>query len=602
MEELGDYEFVCRRTFNLGVQPMKKSKAQVQKPSSRRKFLGQVSGSAAVLGLPSLVSLAQTSSNKIESGQESTASERAERAYQIRVKTALAQKNLPLPTVRANGDEERYPNKIANYSKGLPHNNLGEVDLNAYQTLLFAVSNGNPEDFERVILDQGRQLVNPQAGLAFGLIGPDTHHLAQPPAPTFSSAEVAAEMAELYWQALTRDVNYSDYDSHPLTNAAAAELSRFSDFRGPRLASRSAQTANFTAAHAETESDRTSRGTRTKALSRQAQPVTPNTLFRGNTSGDLIGPYISQFLWKDAPFGAQTISQKMRTPLAGDDYMTSYDDWLAVQRGANRGLNRFDPTPRYIRNNRDLAEWVHIDVLYQAYFNAMLLLLNMGAPLDEGNPYHQSRNQLGFGTFGPPHIASLMPGIASGALQSVWYQKWIVHRRLRPEVFAGRVHNHLTKAADYPIHPEILHSRAVQTVYSKNGTYLLPMAFPEGSPTHPSYGAGHATVAGACVTILKAWFDEAWVIPDPVVVAPDGLSLVKYVGPDLTVGNELNKLATNVGIGRNAAGVHWRSDYWESVKLGEAFAIGVLTDVKSCFNEAFEGFSLTKFDGTKIKI
>ena len=40
------------------------------------------------------------------------------------------------------------------------------------------------------------------------------------------------------------------------------------------------------------------------------------------------------------------------------------------------------------------------------------------------------------------------------------------------------------------------------------GNWLLPMAFPEGSPMHPSYGAGHATVAGACTTILKAWFDH----------------------------------------------------------------------------------------------
>jgi hypothetical protein len=273
-----------------------------------------------------------------------------------------------------------------------------------------------------------------------------------------------------------------------------------------------------------------------------------------------------------------------------------------VQRGANRGVNRFDAIPRYIRNGRDLSEWVHVDVLYQAYFNAMLLLLALGAPFDENNPYNKSRNQLGFGTFGPPHIASLMPSVAAGALQSVWYQKWMVHRRLRPEVFAGRVHNHLTKAASYPIHADILNSRAVAAVYSKNGSYLLPMAFPEGSPTHPAYGAGHATVAGACVTILKAWFDESWVLPDPVIVSPDGLSLVKYVGPDLTVGNELNKLASNVGIGRNIAGVHWRSDYWESVKLGEAYAIGVLTDIKGCYNEYFDGFALTKFDGTKIRI
>jgi hypothetical protein len=39
--------------------------------------------------------------------------------------------------------------------------------------------------------------------------------------------------------------------------------------------------------------------------------------------------------------------------------------------------------------------------------------------------------------------------------------------------------------------------------------YLSPAtAFPEVSPSHPSYGSGHATVAGAYVTTLKAFFDE----------------------------------------------------------------------------------------------
>lgn len=50
---------------------------------------------------------------------------------------------------------------------------------------------------------------------------------------------------------------------------------------------------------------------------------------------------------------------------------------------------------------------------------------------------------------------------------------------------------------------------APDQVAQKYGTYFLPMAFPEGSPTHPSYGSGHATVAGACTTILKAFFDES---------------------------------------------------------------------------------------------
>jgi hypothetical protein len=245
---------------------------------------------------------------------------------------------------------------------------------------------------------------------------------------------------------------------------------------------------------------------------------------------------------------------------------------------------------------------VRIDVLFQAYFNAMLILFGMEAPFDARNPYANSRTQIGFGTFGGPHIASLVCAVATCALKSVWYEKWSVHRRLRPEAFGGRIHNHVTRAATYPIHPDILNSAALDAAFRENGTYLLPMAYPEGSPTHPAYGAGHATVAGACVTILKAWFDESFVIPNPVVPTADGLGLVPYSGPSLTVGGELNKLAANIAMGRNAAGIHWRSDYAESLKLGEAVAIAVLTDHSALFNEQFGGFSLTRFDGTTITV
>jgi hypothetical protein len=536
---------------------------------TRRRFLGRLGGltaAATASGTGGLTALLDTRAAKAaEIGPESP-QQRRNRAYQIRHDAALFHKNLPLPDHPTNGDEELYPNRIASYSKALPHNYLGEVDLNAYNSLLRALTSGRSSDFEAIVLGGTVKLVNPQAALAFELEGSDSHHLAMKPPPAFDSAEEAGEIAELYWQALTRDVHYLDYGANPLTQAAASDLSLFSDFRGPKAGGR----------------------------------VTPATLFRGNTPGDVAGPYISQFLWKDVPFGAQTISQRIRTVVPDDDYLVSYNDWLEVQRGAERGSNRFDPVPRYIRNNRDMAEWVHVDVLFQAYFNAMLILFGMEAPFDARNPYANSRTQIGFGTFGGPHIASLVCAVATCALKSVWYQKWSVHRRLRPEAFGGRIHNHVTRAATYPIHPDILNSAALVAVFGKNGTYLLPQAFPEGSPTHPAYGAGHATVAGACVTILKAWFDESFVIPNPVVPTADGLGLVPYSGPSLTVGGELNKLAANVAMGRNAAGIHWRSDYAESLKLGEAVAINILTDHSAVFNEQFGGFSLTRFDGITI--
>ena len=225
----------------------------------------------------------------------------------------------------------------------------------------------------------------------------------------------------------------------------------------------------------------------------------------------------------------------------------------------------------------------------------------MGAPLDPGNPYVGAVCQDGFGTFGGPHILSLVTEVATRALKAVWYQKWSVHRRLRPEALAGLVHLTRTGAATYPVSAEILNAPIADRVFTKHGTYLLPMAFPEGSPTHPSYGAGHATVAGACVTILKAWFDESFVLSSPVVTDADGLLLLPYSGPDLTVGNELNKLAANVAIGRNAAGVHYRSDYSESLLLGESIALEILKEQASTYNELFS-FRVTKFDGSTVVI
>jgi membrane-associated phospholipid phosphatase len=126
------------------------------------------------------------------------------------------------------------------------------------------------------------------------------------------------------------------------------------------------------------------------------------------------------------------------------------------------------------------------------------------------------------------------------------------------------------------------------------------MASPEGSPVHPSYPSGHATFVGAGVTVLKALFDENFVIPNPVQPSDDGMSLVPWAGAPLTVGNELNKLASNIAIGRNFAGFHYRSDATGGNTLGEQVAIGTLRDLDATMFEEFAGFSFTKFDGTRV--
>jgi hypothetical protein len=78
--------------------------------------------------------------------------------------------------------------------------------------------------------------------------------------------------------------------------------------------------------------------------------------------------------------------------------------------------------------------------------------------------------------------------------------------------------------------------------------------------------------------VLKAFFNEGFVIPNPVVPSEDGLSLQPWKGEPLTVGHELNKLAFNVAFGRNAAGVHFRRDEVRGIFLGETSARTALRD------------------------
>ncbi len=106
---------------------------------------------------------------------------------------------------------------------------------------------------------------------------------------------------------------------------------------------------------------------------------------------------------------------------------------------------------------------------------------------------------------------------------------------------------------------------------SAQGNLFLPLAFPEGSPTHPAYPAGHASIAGACVTVLKAFFNPDFVIPSPVQANADGTAL-EAISTELTLGNELDKLGANISIGRDTAGVHYRTDGIEGLLLGEQVA------------------------------
>ncbi len=483
------------------------------------------------------------------------------------MKAAGHARDLGVAAHPSNGDEA-LPGHLATFTKGLPHDEQGLVDPKAYAVLARALATGDPHAFESIPLGGFVKLANPQASWAYDLVGVDCCQLGMRPAPRFASAEQAGELVELYWHARLRDVPFADWDSAPLVAQACQDLLRLSDFRGPK----------------------------------KGGAVTPETLFRGTSGGALTGPYLSQFLLQELPLLPIEIEQRIRTAVPGKDYLTDYERWLAVENGAIAGVNEFDSKARHVRSGRDLGEYVHRDLTYQAYLGACLMALRQGAMPDGGNPYKHSRTQAPFATFGPPFFIYLLAVVTQVALKTTWYEKWRVHRRLRPEEMGGRVETHLLGKASYPLHDELLGSEALAETRRRQKTALLAQAFPEGCPTHPSFPAAHAVIAGACATVLKACLDEKHVIPEPVVASRDGLSLEPWKGAALTVGGELDKLAWNIAIGRNFAGVHWRSDGSEGLKLGEAVAIELLSEVTLTGNEMFEGFSLQRFDGRRVSV
>ncbi|MHB9841923.1 vanadium-dependent haloperoxidase [Paraburkholderia terrae] len=544
-----------------------------------------------------------------------------------------------------NGDENlvvagnvRY---IGNFHKTLPHGDFGEVEPASYAKFISIAENGGDfEEIDRGSTTDPRQtpvppgtmvakLINPQCGRSNDTEGPDPAHVEMQPAPGVLSQSTAAEMTELQWMAYLRDLNFEMWTSSADVQDAIVELTaRFGD-----------------ALQDNNDAGRLMAGLDLPALDDTTPNINLQSLFRAGLNGETEGPLVSQFFLQDCDYGAQKIEQTLIPYRAGSDYLTGFPDWLLAQ---NTGLDRyahdypadnnFSSDPSYygdtfgrvrVRNMRDLARFVNRDALHQAYFNAALQLLNWNADLSGGNPYKHYTRQSGFGTLGGPNLLALVSEVASRALKVVWRQKWLVHRRLRPEAYGGLMqgefvdHQNGGPSRQYGL-PSWLPTTSISTkLLEKHQSLLLPIAYSAGSPAHPSYGAGHASVAGACVTILKAWFADdsfqslmaraAGPFKDPNIAPqilqpgtnlPDG-SLPPYVGADvaqMTIHGELNKLAANVALGRSMGGVHWRSDNTRSLRLGERVAIIILRRQMPTFPEKPLKLSFKNFDGNPVQI
>lgn len=611
--------------------------------------------------------------------------DRRQESYAFRLEAAELARSREHPVHKANGDEQRYAgdNYFMSFTKGLPHNPHTGLLEDPQDFLEFrrAIDDGFIDPFtDRVrhgakyeVIPQGetytiqpdtaptadfRQWEAPTAGLVFELEGPDPQAVTMPPAPPLMDScgnpnpELVLEMAEVYELAVLRDQPLNDFENGSSNSTVWDSIHRLNGL-----------------GYVENQTGRPRKVNTSGVLD-------PQTVFRGSSPGVEVGPYLSQFMMVGntdvnggglvsegrITYGVIEIDQRVPVAEPGRDYMVTMDDYVRVQRGIRPPGETYGPAfgsavsapgrppKRFISTPRDLATYVHYDALYEAYLNAAIILLGMGTPFDPGFDQLSGvgvaagrpdtrRHAGGFALYGGPHILNLVTEVATRGLKAVRYQKFNNHIRLRPEALAARIE--LMRIVDTlpagPIPPTLLADMgAFKQALEQGGTlgaiaagpgagtYFLPMAFPEGSPMHPAYGAGHATVAGACVTILKAYFDTGAALvktPDDVVTfkrPASGDKAIAFRAPNLgeaqdklvafepeqplTLEGELNKLAANISIGRNMAGVHYFSDYYDSLRMGEQIAVEILEEQALGYVTDPFVLSLPTFDGDVMRI
>lgn len=523
---------------------------------------------------------------------------------------------------RSNKDEERFKllglPGFASFTKALKHNSIGLVEKSSFESLLKAIEQGTQKAFEDVQLggedlEKRRRLVNPLNTYSFQLIGNDSNGARMAPAPQFASRNTAVDMVERYWMALCRDVRFDRYEKSQIIADACEDLNALG-FE---------QEFGF--------------------------KCTPATIFRGPYEGCDVGPHVSQFLLQDFLFGNQPIKQLQRYPRENLDYLTDNETWNKVNNGDidPTGSDLLDGT-RHIISLRDAGQWVHVDFPHQSGLWATINLLGQDAQITNASPYANGSITTAdaFGSLGGPDI-TIQSGLAGVyALKHAWFQKWCVHRRLRPEVYAQRLELfRLGKLGSSPDKPfddsefkklfgegaevwskttvldRILEHNKQQNIAcdrgDRSGTWLLPMGFPEGSPTHPAYPGGHSVFIAAAATIAKAFFVDCE-LTNPQIPTNEGQQLENFVGPPLTIHGELNKLIANITLFRDGAGMHWRTDGTAlglnsdarshngletgGNLLGENLAISMLRDIKRTYREEVGIFKFRGISGNLIEI
>ena len=478
------------------------------------------------------------------------------------------------------------------FSKTLEHDPVtGFAKKADVQRIVDAWEKGTKESNEMIPQSSVNTLKieNPQTSNSFNLMGMDPTIACIVP-EIFTQVDSEAgffEMMEVYSLQLLRDTSFDDMYNMDTSHPHLVALNKFTD----------------------------------KASVRDTM-FTGRTLHRCRCMGERVGPYVSQFMMLPFKYGNLMVNQVYDVD---NDVMPSVQlsTWLDIQNGKVTESRSTQANTQYCWCPRVLGSMVHTDALFQFFYNASMICFQNGIKPDGMS---ESTRTTSWTSSGGPDVLAAVAHVAVGALRCAWYSKYGLAMKVRPEVYAQRMELLFGDNADTATNmmvpgytklkglkdqfPEIM-----DMIKEANGNYMLKLQYPEGSPTHPSCPAGHAVVAGACNTVLKAMLSthnpdmtlKRW--PVQAKHSLDGTQLEDYTNADaskMTIVGELNKLAGNTSIGRDIAGVHYRCDAYAGLKIGEDYAISYLQDKAREYSESdtglFKGWLLNTMMGTNICI
>jgi hypothetical protein len=482
------------------------------------------------------------------------------------------------------------------HSKGLTHNattgfpTQADVDL-----LLEARNKGTTEAVDAIPLSGAaiRKIRNILVGHNFNLIGTDpSPTLNVIVKPSVDSNESAFEMAEVYSKSLLRDVSFWDIEQG-LNATANTHITNLNAFPSKSIAPVSGGL------------------------------ITAPLLHRDALPGCDLGPYVSQIFYSGGYFSPVRIESPQPQFRSYNDNFGSQTlaTWLQIQNGEEPTATASGASLQFIFSARQL-----MTLAFQENPGQTMSWLTDYVAQTLPLQFNGSDNNDAYISGGIQSLHSSIQGVITACCSTSAHHKWAVNMGIRPEVLAQRydladgLNNNSALFDDVP-GLQFIKDRAngemapfISEVQAQSGsTALLRTVRGNSSPMDPSMPSLWSVIAGACITIYKAYldchdqFDIPLAFPNPIVHSLTGGLPVAYAGPlgsTPTINGELNKLASNLGQAQGWLGEAFRSDL--AYELGETIAIRYLGDTVKSFHESydgvFEGFKLTRFNGEFITI